>query len=1052
MKSLWKFVSRVSLLVMLFFTGGVVNAKSVQPPEKSPTPPLPSSSAFEPNSRLQTQNTPGSLSTRIGQPGLSFRYVQTFGVTDEPYVANSSHLNFPNGLFIDKDDNLYVVEEKGHRLLKFDASGASKLIIGHAGLSWHQDDYISYPKDVALDNSGNIWVLFNPTVKKFDAMGTPLLTIPDANAWESGNDNYHFNDPRGIAFDGTGRLFVSDTQNHRIQVYDVSGSTPVYVLTIGTTSVPQSDNSGFDQPAQIAFDSSGRLYVMDTANYRVQRCTKNSGTPETWNCTTFLGVTGEPGSDLSHLEWAYGIGIKNDKIYIADGANYRVLKCDTSGNCSLFAGGNGRGWANNQFWWPADVAVDSAGSVFVSDFDNHRVQKFNSAGKWVSTIGVTRVPYVTDAAHLNAPWGIAVAPDGSLYISENKGYRLIKLNANGVQQWTIGVPGVYGSDNAHFGDWWAGLEGDPAIDSSGRVYIGDTANHRVQIFNADGSYYTTLGSYGTGNNQFNCPDDVAIHPINGDIYVLDKCNQRVQVFTPGLIYKATVGVTGMAGSDNLHFNTPWGMTVDRAGNIYVGDGDNYRIQKCMLTGSAPGYDCSTFAGKTGVSGDDFSHLGNTLSIKVDASGRVYVADEWNNRVQVFDSTGAYLTTIGGSWGSKTGELRGPAGVAVDAQGNVYVADRDNHRIQKFAPGVPGWRQVNINGFGERTNLISTLGTFGSYLYAGTYNFGGNVAQLWRSGDGLNWSPIITNGFGKPSNVGIDHLTEFNGRLYAGTWNQIDTSTPPNTMGGEIWRSSDGLNWDAVVTQGFGDPTNGEVFRFAVFNDTLYASTWSYTDEHGFEIWRSSTGNSEDWTRVISNGFGDANNVAAPSFEVFNNFLYAGTYNMNTGGEVWRSNTGDSGSWSQVNTDGFGDAGNVIITALAAFKGHLYANTLHPQGTTGAQIWRCQTCDGSDWQKVVDNGFGNADTRGMSALEIFNEHLYFVVGNSVSGMEIWRTADGMNWEQVGFAGFGDSNNYATYWDNSTTVFNNSLFIGTFNSANGGEVWRMLRTVYLPAVIK
>jgi DNA-binding beta-propeller fold protein YncE len=66
---------------------------------------------------------------------------------------------------------------------------------------------------------------------------------------------------------------------------------------------------------------------------------------------------------------------------------------------------------------------------------------------------------------------------------------------------------------------------------------------------------------------------------------------------------------------------------------------------------------------------------------------------YNNRIQVFDSNGAYLTTIGGHWGSNTGRLRSPFGLDVDSAGNIYVADSDNSRIQKFAPGVPGWEQV-----------------------------------------------------------------------------------------------------------------------------------------------------------------------------------------------------------------------------------------------------------------------------------------------------------------------------------------------------------------------
>jgi hypothetical protein len=114
-----------------------------------------------------------------------------------------------------------------------------------------------------------------------------------------------------------------------------------------------------------------------------------------------------------------------------------------------------------------------------------------------------------------------------------------------------------------------------------------------------------------------------------------------------------------------------------------------------------------------------------------------------------------------------------------------------------------------------------------------------------------------------------------------------------------------------------------------------------------------------------------------------------------------------------------------ITALTVYRGNLYASTLGGGGT-GAQIWRCQTCDSQgSWQKVADNGFGNGFNSGMSALEVFNDYLYFVVGNSQTGMEVWRTADGTSWQQVGFAGFGNSNNYAPYWDNSVTVFNNAF---------------------------
>jgi len=605
---------------------------------------------------------------------------------------------------------------------------------------------------------------------------------------------------------------------------------------------------------------------------------------------------------------------------------------------------------------------------------------------------------------------------------------------------------VQNSDNTHLGS----LEGKPALAANGNIYVPDSGNNRIQILNAASSgYVNTFGSYGTtGNDKFSCPNGIAISPVNGYFYIADRCNHRVQVYDSTLSlagYKATLGETGVSGSDATHFKNPRDVAVDASGNIYVADQDNHRVQKCTLSGNSG--TCTTFVGETGISGNDFGHLGAPAGIVVDGAGRVYVADRWNNRIQVFDSSGAYLTSIGQSSGNRTGQLRSPSGITLDSAGNIYVADRENHRIQKYVAGVPGWTQTNINGFGARENqIITSLGVFGAQLYAGTYNWSGSGAQLWRTGSA--WTSVVTDGFGDTNNAGIDHLIEFNGNLYASTWNQNMTTGVTN--GGQIWRSSNGTNWSQTVSGGFGDATNSEVYRFAIFNNQIYASTWSNTNTHGGEIWRSSTGNTGDWTRVASNGFGDSKNVAAMSFETFSGYSYAGTYNWNsatqtsTGGEVWRSNDGTT--WNQVNADGFGDANNHGVPALAAFNGYLYASTIHLSGA-GSQIWRCQVCDGSDWVKVVDNGFGNTRTTGMNALEVFNNQLYFVVGNSTTGMEVWRSTNGTNWEQVGFAGFGNSNNYAPYWDNAVTVFNNTVYIGTDNSANGGQVWQMLNPFYL-----
>jgi hypothetical protein len=366
---------------------------------------------------------------------------------------------------------------------------------------------------------------------------------------------------------------------------------------------------------------------------------------------------------------------------------------------------------------------------------------------------------------------------------------------------------------------------------------------------------------------------------------------------------------------------------------------------------------------------------------------------------------------------------------------------------KLAEATSGhWMQSNAGGFGDANNFaVLALAPFDGKLYAGTGNESGNGAQLWRSSDTGAWSVVVTDGFGNANNTYIAHMIGFRGQLYASTRNEVE--------GGQVWRSDNGSTWSPITLPGF-DSTNGEIVRFTIFDGEVYASTCSFTDTHGAEIWGSSTGDSGDWTQVVSNGFdGDVNNDKLLSFVEFNDHLYAGTDNVVTGAEVWY--TDDSVNWSQVNADGFGDPYNWSVT-LEVFGDYLYAGTYNYYGSDnpGAELWRCQVCDGADWQQVpVAKGFGDTENRAIRSLVVFNSTLFAVTYNRTSGTEVWRSSNGTNWSQVNIDGFGDSNNWYPYWDNSATVFNNSLYVGTWNSTDGGEVWHYLhRTTYLPLAMR
>ena len=974
----------------------------------------------------QSALNPNPLSLALGAVGLSYSYAQTFGVSEIPYFSDTAHINYPWGIAT-SGTNVLIGEELGRRILKYTNAGVYVSSIGTAGTSYNKGEAWEV-YSMAVDSSGQTWITAggNRSVYIFDS----------SNKYVKEFQNGTFSNPAGIAFDASGNVYISDggawwsddIGNQRVLIYNSSGTL---LSQIGTTGVSGSDNAHFHGPQHIAIYGTS-LYVADSGNARVQIFTISNPSAPVYAAT--IGVTGVTGNNNSHFDHPSGVAVNSGHIYVADRWNDRVQVFARNNRAYQATLGTGWGTANNQFESPSDVAVDTSSNIFVADFYNARVQEFNSSYVYQRTYGTTGVPYLTDNNHYNFPNGVAIAADGSMYVSEENGQRLIKRNADGSVAWAIGEAGArfpnWPTDNAHWQN-----PADIALNAAGQIYVADQYDARVQIFNPNGTYAATLGG-GSGSDDsyvFSNPAGLKIDK-NGYIYVTDSDRQRVQIYNSSLNYVASLGVTDTSGSDNAHFNSPTGVAVDSNGNIYVADSDNYRVQ---VFNSSRVY--VRTMGVTGTSGYDYTNFGHPERLAVDASDRLYVSDTWNNCVDVFDPSGAYLTTIGGRWGSQPGSLRSPKGLAFDQSGALYVADWQNHRIQKYTLGTPNWSQTNLNGFGQRYNRISAMASFNSQIYAGTYNFGGNGAQLWRSSDGASWSAVMSNGFGDAFNLGIDHLLEFNGKLYAGTWNQNNDGSI--THGGQVWRSGDGSSWEQVASGGFGDFTNGEVFHLAVFNNQIYASTWSYTNTHGAEIWRSSTGNSGDWTRVASNGFGKANAQGIVTMVTFNGYLYAGTYDWNystnlaDGCEIWRSATGSSGDWTQV-AGGFGDANCFQVASLSEFNGALYASTGTWNNTlgnsTGGQIWHCTQASGcdaaSDWTQVISNGFGNPINQDINTLKVYNGKLYATTRNTLTGMEIWMSSDGAAWQQTGFAGFGDSNNYDGYYDNADIVFNGHYFVG------------------------
>ena len=212
-------------------------------------------------------------------------------------------------------------------------------------------------------------------------------------------------------------------------------------------------------------------------------------------------------------------------VYVATSAYDQVEKFDSAGNYVSQFGSSGTG--NGQFAGANGVAVDpTTGDVYVSD-DNGRVEKFDSNGNYLSQFGTYGGNGdVGGNGQFYDPQGVAVDPvTGDVYVVDWGGNRVEKFDSNGNY---LSQFGSYGGGNGQFAGPY-GVAVDPTTED---VYVTDQGNNRVQKFDSNGNYLSQFGSSGSGDGQFESPYGVAVDPNTGDLWVADWENNRVEEFGP----------------------------------------------------------------------------------------------------------------------------------------------------------------------------------------------------------------------------------------------------------------------------------------------------------------------------------------------------------------------------------------------------------------------------------------------------------------------------------------------------------------------------------------
>jgi len=565
-----------------------------------------------------------------------------------------------------------------------------------------------------------------------------------------------FNDPQGMAMDGSGNVYIADANDCTIRKM-----TPGYVVTTiaGTAGVVGfADGVGgaaqFDFPCGITLDKAGNIYVADTGNNVIRKISPGGGV------TTLAGTPGVLGSadgegPVAQFSSPWGMAVDaSGNVYVADSENCTVREISPSGVVHTIAGEAGQiGSADGvgsaaRFSAPLALAVDPTGNVYVDDTGNQVIRRIAQGGL-VTTIAGTvgtqgNVDGTGSSAEFAFPDGITADQGGNVYVSD-LGVAVSQVSTTGISTTLIPPRLFYGSTIrkvtplgvvttlAGSPQGWTGFANGtgslaifnkPAgivLSANGNLIVADSGNNLIRTITPDGVVTTAAGGNsagsadGTGTSaQFNAPQCVAVDGV-GNAYVADPKNNLIRKVSPGGVVTTLAGIAGIAGSADgqgatAQFNNPAGVAVDGSGNVYVADCNNQTIRKIT-----PGGSVATLAGTAGSAGyGSADGTGSAAQFKypqgvaVDVSGNVYVADTENDTIRKITQNGV-VTTLAGTPDAK-GSADGtgstalfilPMGVAVDGAGNIYVADYGDSTIRKVTPA------------GVVTTLAGNAGNIGS---------------------------------------------------------------------------------------------------------------------------------------------------------------------------------------------------------------------------------------------------------------------------------------------------------------------------------------------------
>ncbi len=531
-------------------------------------------------------------------------------------VITAGKLKEPEDMVI-YGDNIYIVDCDNHRINKYDINGNFILSWGNTlgPFQGRDDGGFVYPRGIACDASGNVYVLDtqNERVQIFDPNGVFLRKFG-----KEGTGDGEFNFPKSMTLDNNGNIYIADTNNKRVQKFSNSGEY--------RTSWKTTDSSEIEYGARYIVFKDNKIYTMNYLGKEAQSYGLDGNdvqhiSKEEWNSKIVqyeileyenkINIFYDNGNnvtinkeDLDITEVNKIITDSNGDIYLLERENFRIRKINKEGDVLTEFGSDIN--SEGKLHYPHFMDLDNDSNIYIADSFHHTIKVFNKEGLFIRNI--SKQGQSDEDEFLTFPISVSFSPLSNTIITKGM-YGVKEFNLSGIYKRTF-------LTDMH-------INGDIEIDNDGNIYLSNTGDVSITKMDKDGTLLKTWGTQGEGEDQFYYPMGMCFDSTN-NILITDKLNSKIKTY-----------------SGNGNFISSWnhlykGFVIDIArdtnGNYYILNNQPSNTKPAVIVVDNE----FNLLGEFGYRGNGKGEFVEPVSIKVNSDGLVYISDVQRCDIQIFE--------------------------------------------------------------------------------------------------------------------------------------------------------------------------------------------------------------------------------------------------------------------------------------------------------------------------------------------------------------------------------------------------------------------------------